>query len=130
MKVEKRTGVELKSLPLGRVYEQNDIYTALLVYVLLRFMAHLSAWGHSFTRLFAITRLLGICFFLEAPERAIGLDRRAGKREGGCHSRPKEWATDDFPNTNSTTLNGESLCWLFSISEGATARHSVGVRSS
>ena len=34
-----------------------QVYTALLVYVLLRFMAHLSAWGHSFTRLFAVTRL-------------------------------------------------------------------------
>jgi hypothetical protein len=33
-----------------------QVYTALLVYVLLRFMAHLSQWGHSFTRLFAVTR--------------------------------------------------------------------------
>jgi hypothetical protein len=33
-----------------------QVYTALLVYVLLRYMAHLSAWGHSFTRLFAVTR--------------------------------------------------------------------------
>ena len=33
-----------------------QVYTALLVYVLLRFMAQLSAWGHSFTRLFAVTR--------------------------------------------------------------------------
>jgi hypothetical protein len=33
-----------------------QVYTALLVYVLLRFMAHLSNWGHSFTRLFAVTR--------------------------------------------------------------------------
>lgn len=33
-----------------------QVYTAMLVYVLLRFMAHLSAWGHSFTRLFAVTR--------------------------------------------------------------------------
>ncbi len=33
-----------------------QVYTALLVYVLLRFMAHLSGWGHSFTRLFAVTR--------------------------------------------------------------------------
>ena len=33
-----------------------QVYTALLVYVLLRFMAHLSVWGHSFTRLFAVTR--------------------------------------------------------------------------
>lgn len=33
-----------------------QVYTALLVYVLLRFMAHLSEWGHSFIRLFAVTR--------------------------------------------------------------------------
>ena len=33
-----------------------QVYTALLVYVLLRFMAHLSTWGHSFTRLFAVAR--------------------------------------------------------------------------
>jgi hypothetical protein len=33
-----------------------QVYTALLVYVLLRYMAHLSKWGHSFTRLFAVTR--------------------------------------------------------------------------
>ena len=33
-----------------------QVYTALLVYVLLRYMAYLSEWGHSFTRLFAVTR--------------------------------------------------------------------------
>ena len=33
-----------------------QVYAALLVYVLLRFFAHLSNWGHSFTRLFAVTR--------------------------------------------------------------------------
>ena len=33
-----------------------QVYTALLIYVLLRFQAHLSDWGHSFTRLFAVTR--------------------------------------------------------------------------
>ncbi len=33
-----------------------QVYTALLVYVLLRFLAHLSDWGHSFTRLFAVSR--------------------------------------------------------------------------
>ena len=33
-----------------------QVYTALLVCVLLRFMAHLSGWGYSFTRLFAVTR--------------------------------------------------------------------------
>jgi hypothetical protein len=33
-----------------------QIWTALLVYVLLRYVAFLSQWGHSFTRLWAITR--------------------------------------------------------------------------
>jgi hypothetical protein len=33
-----------------------QVYTALMVYVLLRYMAHLSDWGHSFTRLFAVVR--------------------------------------------------------------------------
>ncbi len=33
-----------------------QVYSALLVYVLLRYMAHLSQWGHSFARLFAVCR--------------------------------------------------------------------------
>ena len=33
-----------------------QVYTALMAYVLLRYMAHLSEWGHSFTRLFAVVR--------------------------------------------------------------------------
>lgn len=33
-----------------------QVWTALLVYVLLRFAAHLSVWGHSFTRLFSVVR--------------------------------------------------------------------------
>jgi Transposase DDE domain/Domain of unknown function (DUF4372) len=33
-----------------------QVWSALLVYVLLRFAAHLSVWGHSFTRLFAVVR--------------------------------------------------------------------------
>ena len=33
-----------------------QIWTALLVYVLLRFRAHLSRWAHSFTRLFTLVR--------------------------------------------------------------------------
>ncbi len=37
-----------------------QIYTALLAYALMRYMAHLSAWGHSFTRLFAVTRGNGL----------------------------------------------------------------------
>ena len=33
-----------------------QVYSALMVYVLLRFQAFMSSWGHSFTRLFAVTR--------------------------------------------------------------------------
>ena len=33
-----------------------QVWTALLVYVLLRFAAHIGQWGHSFTRLFAVVR--------------------------------------------------------------------------
>jgi hypothetical protein len=33
-----------------------QVFSALLVYILLRFEAHLSNWGHSFTRLFAVVR--------------------------------------------------------------------------
>ena len=33
-----------------------QVWTALLVYVLLRSAAHLSAWGHSFTRRFTVVR--------------------------------------------------------------------------
>ena len=33
-----------------------QVWTALLVYVLLRFAAHIGRWGHSFTRLFAVVR--------------------------------------------------------------------------
>ena len=33
-----------------------QVWTALLVYVLLRYTAHISQWGHSFTRLFAVVR--------------------------------------------------------------------------
>lgn len=35
---------------------QWQVWTALLVYVLLRFEAHLSKWSHSFTRLFGLVR--------------------------------------------------------------------------
>jgi hypothetical protein len=34
-----------------------QIWTALLLYVLLRYLAHLSQWCHSFTRLWALTRV-------------------------------------------------------------------------
>ena len=33
-----------------------QVYSALLVYVLLRFIAHLGQWGHGFTRLFTVCR--------------------------------------------------------------------------
>ena len=33
-----------------------QVYTALLAYVPLRFMVHLSDWVHSFARLFAVAR--------------------------------------------------------------------------
>lgn len=33
-----------------------QVWTALLVYVLLRFAAHIGEWGHSFTRIFAVVR--------------------------------------------------------------------------
>lgn len=33
-----------------------QVWSALLVYVLLRFAAHLSSWGHSFARLFTVVR--------------------------------------------------------------------------
>lgn len=33
-----------------------QVWTALLVYVLMRFLAHQSKWGHSFTRLFTLIR--------------------------------------------------------------------------
>jgi len=33
-----------------------QVYSALMVYVLLRFQAYMSSWGHSFTRLFTVTR--------------------------------------------------------------------------
>lgn len=33
-----------------------QVWTALLAYVLLRYLSHLSKWGHSFTRLFTILR--------------------------------------------------------------------------
>ena len=35
---------------------QWQVWTALLVYVLLRFLAHVSDWPHSFTRLFGLVR--------------------------------------------------------------------------
>ena len=33
-----------------------QVWMALLTYVLLRYLSHLSQWGHSFTRIFTVTR--------------------------------------------------------------------------
>ena len=35
---------------------RGQVWTALLLYVLLRYAAHIGQWGHSFTRLFAVVR--------------------------------------------------------------------------
>ena len=52
-----KQSLKLGSFPGHSAYAVRwQVYAALLVYVLLRFMAHLSEWGHSFTRLFAVTR--------------------------------------------------------------------------
>lgn len=48
-----------------------QIWTALLVYLLLRFQAHVSRWSHSFTRLFALVRA---ALWLRLDLRAL-LDR-------------------------------------------------------
>ena len=40
----------------GKEAIQWQVWTALLVYVLLRFLAHVSDWPHSFTRLFGLIR--------------------------------------------------------------------------
>ena len=54
-----------------------QVYTVLLVYLLLRFIAHLSVWGHSFTRLFTALgavgadRLIGIAEILWDSIRTI-----------------------------------------------------------
>jgi hypothetical protein len=49
-------------------------------------------------------QLLGVCFLWEAPERAIGVDRRAGKRGLAAASRtPRATAWISpwcFPNRN------------------------------
>ena len=63
-----------------------QVYTALLVYLLLRFIAHLSVWGHSFTRLFTAlgavgaNRLIGITEILWNSIRAVQGDRRTQYR--------------------------------------------------
>ncbi len=64
-----------------------QVWTALLVYILLRFAAHLSAWGHSFTRLFAVVRAsiwerLDLLFLL----RSYGTAGGSFKILGAAHS--------------------------------------------
>lgn len=60
-----------------------QVYAALLVYVLLRYLAHLSDWGHSFTRLFAVTRSalwerLDLLALLKSHGTALGRMRVIG----------------------------------------------------
>lgn len=60
-----------------------QVYTALLVYVLLRFEAYLSNWAHSFTRLFAVVRSavwerLDLLELLESYGTASGQIRYVG----------------------------------------------------
>ena len=40
----------------GSRWEAVARWTALLVYVLLRFLSRMSSWSHSFTRIFAVVR--------------------------------------------------------------------------
>ena len=57
-----------------------QVYTELLVYVLLRFMAHLSTWGHSFTRLFAVARSA----LWERMKQPITTPNMLQKSHGSC----------------------------------------------
>jgi len=63
-----------------------QVWTALLVYLLLRFCAFLSQWGHSFTRLFALVRSalwqkLELRSLLEVYGTAVGGGRFLGTPE-------------------------------------------------
>jgi len=62
---------------------QWQIWTALLAHLLMRYLAHLSRWGHSFTRLFTLIRAgLWHCFdiipFLQSYGTAGGSFRMLG----------------------------------------------------
>jgi Transposase DDE domain/Domain of unknown function (DUF4372) len=64
-----------------------QVWTALLVYVLLRFAAHLSNWAHSFTRLFAVVRAaLWERLDLLAHLRGYGTAGGSFKMLGAAHS--------------------------------------------
>jgi hypothetical protein len=72
----RKTGVDTKA----RTF---SVYTALLVYVLLRFQGFLSAWAHSFTLLFAVVRSavrerLDLLALLRSYGRASGRIRFIG----------------------------------------------------
>lgn len=63
-----------------------QLWTALLVYLLLRYLAHLSRWGHSFTRLWAVVRSalwrkFAVREFLESYGTAKGSFRLLGQPE-------------------------------------------------
>ena len=66
-----------------------QVWTALLTYVLLRFCAWISRWGHSFTRLFTLLRSalwlkLDLRSFLESYGTAGGSFRFLGTPEQAC----------------------------------------------
>ena len=66
-----------------------QVWTALLTYVLLRFCAWISRWGHSFTRLFTLLRSalwlkLDLRSFLESYGTAGGSFRFPGTPEQAC----------------------------------------------
>ncbi|MEI6713486.1 MAG: IS4 family transposase [Verrucomicrobiota bacterium] len=76
-----------------------QVYTALLVYVLLRFQAFLSDWAHSFTRLFAVVRSavwerLNLLELLKSYGTASGRIRFAGALN---HAWQQLWLPDLAP---------------------------------
>ena len=79
---------------------QWQIWTALLTHLLVRFLAHLSRWGHSFTRLFTLIRAgLWHCFdivpFLTSYGTAGGSFRMLAYPQQAY--LPGLGAPDDFP---------------------------------
>lgn len=75
-----------------------QVWTALLVYVLLRFAAHLSNWGHSFTRLFTVVRAA-----LWERLDLLGLLRSYGTAGGGFRmlgSLHSSWLPGFGPQTS------------------------------
>ncbi len=78
-----------------------QVWSALLVYVLLRYAAHLSQWGHSFTRLFAVVRAA-----LWERLELVGLLRSYGTAGGSF-----------------TLLGAAHAAWLPGFEPAGTASH-------